>query len=49
MGTNQTTFLVIEESIRFLDSSPNLEVSGEYSRHKWNGAWWLEANPLGEK
>ncbi|WP_334072591.1 MULTISPECIES: hypothetical protein [Paenibacillus] len=40
MGANQTIVLAIEESIRFLDSSPNLEVSGEYSRHKWNGAWW---------
>ncbi|MCM3781580.1 hypothetical protein M3231_01215 [Neobacillus mesonae] len=40
MGTNQTISLAIEESIRFLESSPNLEVSSEYSRHKWNGAWW---------
>lgn len=40
MGKNQTILLAIEDSIRFLDSSPNLEVSGEYSRHKWNGAWW---------
>lgn len=40
MGTNQTISMAIEESIRFLDSSPNLEVRGEDSRHKWNGAWW---------
>ncbi|MBB3112466.1 hypothetical protein FHS18_004567 [Paenibacillus phyllosphaerae] len=40
MGENQTIRLAIEESIRFLESGPDLDASGEYSRRKWDGAWW---------
>lgn len=40
MEKNQSICLAIDESIRFLNSSPDLKFSSEYSRHKWNGAWW---------
>lgn len=41
MEKNLNICYAIEESIRFLESSSYLEMDcSEYSRRKWDGAWW---------
>lgn len=41
MENNQTIRLAIEESIQFLEFEPHFTmVHGEYTRRKWDGAWW---------
>ncbi|TVX93322.1 hypothetical protein [Paenibacillus agilis] len=44
MQTNRTISLAIEESIKFLEFAPNFTKDhGEYTRRKWDGAWWRMA------
>lgn len=41
MENNQTIRLAIEESIQFLEFAPHFTMAhGEYTRQKWDGAWW---------
>ncbi|WP_028595085.1 hypothetical protein [Paenibacillus assamensis] len=41
MQTNQTIHWAIEESIKFLECATNFTIDhGQFSRQKWDGAWW---------
>ena len=41
MENNQAVRLAIEESIQFLEFAPHFTMAhGEYTRRKWDGAWW---------
>lgn len=41
MENNQAIRLAIEESIQFLEFAPHFTMAhGEYTRTKWDGAWW---------
>ncbi|MBD8500938.1 hypothetical protein [Paenibacillus arenosi] len=41
MQTNQAIHWAIEESIKFLECATNFTIDhGQFSRQKWDGAWW---------